>query len=86
MLIAVAGWMNQRQLQMIDYIREENRILRDQLGKRRMRLDDDQRLRLAAKRLSGNNHVNFWVGGYSSNRHETGLSEVGVRTSADRKP
>jgi hypothetical protein len=31
-LIAVAGWMNQRQPQMIDYLREENRVLREQLG------------------------------------------------------
>src|SRR6202158_5616045 len=48
-LIAVAGWMNQRQLQMIDYLREENRVLREQLGGRRVRLNDDQRRRLAAK-------------------------------------
>src|SRR5258706_9307670 len=48
-VIAVAGWMNQRQLQMIDYLREENRILREQLGGRRVRLNDDQRRRLAAK-------------------------------------
>ena len=41
--------MNQRQLQMIDYLREENRVLREQLGGRRMRLNDDQRRRLAAK-------------------------------------
>jgi len=48
-LIAVAGWMNQRQLQAIDYLREENRVLREQLGGRRLRLNDDQRRRLAAK-------------------------------------
>jgi transposase InsO family protein len=48
-LIAVAGWMNQRQLQVIDYLREENRVLREQLGGRRLRLNDDQRRRLAAK-------------------------------------
>jgi putative transposase len=48
-LIAVAGWMNQRQLQMIEYLREENRVLREQLGERRLRLTDDQRRRLAAK-------------------------------------
>src|ERR1700688_3172357 len=41
--------MNQRQLQMIDYLREENRVLREQLGGRKMRLNDDQRRRLAAK-------------------------------------
>jgi hypothetical protein len=48
-LMAVAGWMNQRQLQIIDYLREENRALREQLGGRRVRLNDDQRRRLAAK-------------------------------------
>ena len=48
-LIAVVGWMNQRQLQMIEYLREENRVLREQLGSRRWRLSDDQRRRLAAK-------------------------------------
>lgn len=48
-LIGVAGWMNQRQLKMIDYLREENRVLREQLGGRRLRLNDDQRIRLAVK-------------------------------------
>jgi hypothetical protein len=48
-LIAVAGWMNQRQLQMIEYLREENRVLREQLGERRLRLTDDQRRRLAVR-------------------------------------
>jgi hypothetical protein len=33
LLIAVSGWMNQQQLQLIDYLREENRVLRQQLGK-----------------------------------------------------
>jgi hypothetical protein len=41
--------MNQRQLLVIDYLREENRVLREQLGNRRLRLNDDQRRRLAAK-------------------------------------
>jgi len=31
-LIAGAGWMNQHQLHIIDYPREENRVLREQLG------------------------------------------------------
>jgi len=48
-LIAVAGWMNERQLRMIEYLREANRVLREQLGDRRLRLDDDQRRRLAVK-------------------------------------
>jgi hypothetical protein len=48
-LIALVGWVNQRQLHMIDYLREENRVLREQLGGRRLQLHDDQRRRLAAK-------------------------------------
>ena len=48
-LIAVAGWMNRSQLQVIDYLREQNRVLREQLGGRRMRLNDDQRRRLASR-------------------------------------
>src|SRR5579871_4824658 len=48
-LIAVAAWMNQRQLPMIDYLREENRVLREQLGGRRVRLTVDQRRRLASR-------------------------------------
>ena len=48
-LIAVAGSMNQRQPQAMDYLKEENRVLRDQLGEHRLRLTDDQRRRLATK-------------------------------------
>src|SRR3954463_257846 len=48
-LIALAGWMNQRQLQTVEHLREENRVLREQLADRRLRFNDDQRRRLAAK-------------------------------------
>src|SRR6516165_10038159 len=48
-LMALAGWMNHRQYQVIDYLREENRVLREQLGHRRLRFNDDQRRRLAVK-------------------------------------
>src|SRR5215467_16385501 len=49
LVVSLAGWMNERQLQVIDYLREENRVLREQLGGRRVRFNDDQRRRLAAK-------------------------------------
>jgi putative transposase len=49
LLVSLAGWMNGRQLQIIDYLREENLVLREQLGGRRVRFNDDQRRRLAAK-------------------------------------
>jgi len=49
LLIAGSGWMNQQQFQLVDYLREENRVLREQMGKRRLRFNDDQRRRLAVK-------------------------------------
>jgi putative transposase len=49
LVIAMAGWMNQRQQNVIEYLREENRVLREQLGNRRMRFNDDQRRRLAVR-------------------------------------
>jgi len=48
-MIAVAGWMNQRQLQTIEYLREENQVLREQLGSRRLGFNDDERRHLAAR-------------------------------------
>jgi hypothetical protein len=48
-VVAVAGWMNQHQQQVIEYLVEENRVLREQIGGRRMQFNDDQCRRLAAK-------------------------------------
>jgi hypothetical protein len=33
-VLTAAGWLNRRQQDQIDYLREENRILREQLGDR----------------------------------------------------
>ena len=41
-LMAVAGCMNHRQLQAIEYLCEENQVLREQLDERCLRLSDDQ--------------------------------------------
>src|SRR5881409_3538686 len=49
LLITLAGWMNQHQQHAIAYLIEENRVLREQIGNRRMRFTDDQRRRLAAR-------------------------------------
>ena len=47
--VALAGWLNQQQHDIIDYLREENKVLREQLGNRRLRLNDEQRRRLAVR-------------------------------------
>src|SRR5262249_42300300 len=49
LLATLAGWVNRHQQQVIDYLVEENRALREQLRGRRVRLTDDQRRRLAGK-------------------------------------
>src|SRR6478672_535116 len=48
-LISIAGWMNQHQQHVIEYLIEENRVLREQIGNRRLRFSDNQRRRLATK-------------------------------------
>ena len=48
LLAVMAGWMNRSQQDVIDYLLAENRVLREQLGPRRLRLSDAQRCRLAA--------------------------------------
>ncbi len=47
LLAAMAGWIYRHQQVAIEYLREENRILLEQLGGRRLRLTDEQRRRLA---------------------------------------
>src|SRR5262245_1963693 len=49
LVVSVAGWLNQRQQQVIEYLIEENRVLQEQIGRRRLRFSDNQRRRLAAK-------------------------------------
>ena len=47
--LILAGWVNRQQQQVIEYLRTENQILREKLGKRRILLNDDHRRRLAVK-------------------------------------
>jgi hypothetical protein len=46
-MVALAGWMNRQQQEAIEYLRTENRILREKLGHKRLILNDSQRRRLA---------------------------------------
>ena len=48
-VILLAGWVNRQQQESIDYLRTENDILKEKLGKKRILLSDDQRRRLAVK-------------------------------------
>ena len=45
----IAGWIQRRQQEAIEYLRAENRVLRETHGSKRILLNDDQRRRLAVK-------------------------------------
>lgn len=49
LLVALAGWINRQQQDVIAYIQEENRILKNKLKGKRIRFTDDERRRLAVK-------------------------------------
>jgi hypothetical protein len=45
----LAGCLNRHQQAVIDYLIEENRVLKEQLEGQRLRFTDEQRMRLAVK-------------------------------------
>ena len=49
LLLVLTGWLERREREAIAYLIEENRLLRRQLGGRRLRLTDDDRRRLAVR-------------------------------------
>jgi hypothetical protein len=54
-----AGWVNRHQLDVIEYLLEENRVLKERLGGGRLRFTDAERRRLARKaRMLGRKMLN----------------------------
>jgi transposase InsO family protein len=49
LFLAMAGWVNRQQQDVIEYLITENQVLKEKLGKKRILLNDDQRRRLAVK-------------------------------------
>ncbi len=49
LLIGLAGWANRQQQEVIEYLQTENQVLKETHGRKRIRFNDDQRRRLAAK-------------------------------------
>jgi putative transposase len=48
-MVMLAGWVNEQHRAVNAYLKEENRVLRELHGDKRLRFSDDQRRRLAAK-------------------------------------
>ena len=49
LLMVLAGWLDRREQEALAYLIEEKRLLRRQLGGRRLRLTDEDRRRLAVR-------------------------------------
>jgi putative transposase len=49
LLLMFAGWVNRHQLDVIEYLQEENRVLKERMGGRRIHFTDAERRRLARK-------------------------------------
>ena len=49
LLLIITGWLDRQEREALAYLIEENRLLRRQLGARRVRLTDDDRRRLARR-------------------------------------
>src|SRR5262245_39839517 len=47
--LVLAAWVNRQQQQAIQYLRTENLVLKEMLGRKRILLNDNQRRRLAVK-------------------------------------
>ena len=46
LVAAMAGWITRQQDAAIEYLREENRVLKQQLGRKRRRLMNDSRIEI----------------------------------------
>jgi hypothetical protein len=61
LFVTAAGWVNRHQQQVIGYLVEENRVLKEQAKGRRLRLTDEQRRRLAVKGHRLGRQILRWV-------------------------
>ena len=49
LVLILAAWINRQQQQAIEYLRTENQVLKEKLGKKRILLREDHRRRLAVR-------------------------------------
>lgn len=76
LVAALLAWLDHEQRDVIAFLREENRVLKAQLGGRRLRLSDDQRRRLA---MLGQRHllraIAEFIAHYHAERNHQGLDD-----------
>src|SRR5439155_21938921 len=85
-VLLFAGWVNRQPQAVIDYLLEENRVLRAAHGPRRIRLTDDQRRRLAAKgKVLGRRRLAGIVGIVTPDTIRDGTANSSPRSTTDRR-
>jgi hypothetical protein len=70
---AVLARPDREQREVIAVLREENRVLKSHLGRRRLRLNDDQRRRLA---MLGQRHLRRALGEFVAHYHGDGTTKA----------
>ena len=74
LVIALAGYLNRQQQAVIDYLHEENSVLKEQLEGQRFRFTDEQRIRLAVKaKVLGRRALREYAAHYRSERNHQGV-------------
>ena len=73
LMLIFAGWVNRSQQNLIEYLQEENRVLREHVGGRRLRFTDGQRRRLAAKAEAISRKGLFEIGTLVDARHAASM-------------
>ena len=83
LFVILAGWVNEQQQQVIEYLRTENQVLKEKLGKKRILLSDDQRRRLAVKgKVLGRKRLEQ-IGTFVHARHDPALASDARRQKWD---
>ena len=96
LLLVLAGWVNRQQQDVIDYLQEENRVLRAGLRGKRLKLSDDDRRRLAVKaqalgrealaQIASVPHpLRFCVGTAASSQPSTMAARTGAQADLRRR-
>jgi len=74
LLLILAGWINHQEQDMIEYLRTENRVLREKLGNKRILLNDDQRRRPGCERQDTRAEDARADGHYCDSRYDSTLA------------
>mgnify|MGYP003694367511 CR=1 FL=1 len=86
LLMVVTGWLARREREVVDYLIEENRCLRRQLGDRRLRLTDNDRRRLGGRAYRVGRRALRDIATIATPRHVAAVAPPAHRAEMDVRP